>query len=127
MSNNNTEKNYSFGMIGLGTMGRNLLLNMADHGFSVTGHDKSEKMLALLEEEGKAHNLKGFAKVEDFIDSLQSPKTIILLVPAGKIVDDVIAEITPLLSEGDIIIDSGNSYYTDTTRRSHQKETANET
>lgn len=120
MSINNTEKNYSFGMIGLGTMGRNLLLNMADHGFSVTGHDKSEKMLALLEEEGKAHNLKGFAKVEDFIDSLTSPKTIILLVPAGKIVDDVIAEITPLLSEGDIIIDSGNSYYTDTTRRSEE-------
>jgi 6-phosphogluconate dehydrogenase len=113
------ENKFSFGMIGLGTMGRNLLLNMADHGFSVTGHDKSEKMLALLEEEGTAHNLKGFAKVEDFINSLQSPKTIILLVPAGKIVDDVIEEITPLLSKGDIIIDSGNSYYTDTTRRSN--------
>ncbi len=117
------ENKYSFGMIGLGTMGRNLLLNMADHGFSVTGHDKSEKMLTLLEEEGKTHNLKGFAKVEDFIESLQSPKTIILLVPAGKIVDDVIAEITPLLSKGDIIIDSGNSYYTDTTRRSEDLKT----
>jgi 6-phosphogluconate dehydrogenase len=113
-----TNSTYNFGMIGLGTMGRNLLLNMADHGFSVTGHDKSEKMLQLLEEEGKAHNLKGFAKVEDFLNSLTSPKTIILLVPAGKIVDDVINEITPLLSEGDIIIDSGNSYYADTTRRS---------
>lgn len=115
MSNNKT---YNFGMIGLGTMGRNLLLNMADHGFSVTGHDKSAKMLQLLEEEGKAHDIKGFADVNEFIDSLQSPKTIILLVPAGKIVDDVIAEITPLLSKGDLIIDSGNSYYTDTTRRS---------
>ena len=115
---NNSKHTYNFGMIGLGTMGRNLLLNMADHGFSVTGHDKSEKMLQLLEEEGKAHHLKGFAKVEDFIDSLQSPKTIILLVPAGKIVDDVIAEITPLLSKGDIIIDSGNSFYADTERRS---------
>lgn len=113
-----TNSTYNFGMIGLGTMGRNLLLNMADHGFSVTGHDKSEKMLQLLEEEGKSHNLKGFAKVEDFVNSLTSPKTIILLVPAGKIVDDVINEITPLLSEGDIIIDSGNSYYADTTRRS---------
>jgi 6-phosphogluconate dehydrogenase len=116
MSNDN-KNTYNFGMIGLGTMGRNLLFNMADHGFSVTGHDKSEKMLQLLEEEGKAHQLKGFAKIEDFIDSLQSPKTIILLVPAGKIVDDVIEEITPLLSKGDIIIDSGNSYYADTTRR----------
>ncbi|WP_461790856.1 NADP-dependent phosphogluconate dehydrogenase [Pedobacter sp.] len=118
MSTTNTT--YNFGMIGLGTMGRNLLLNMADHGFSVTGHDKSEKMLQLLEEEGKAHNLKGFAKVEDFVASLTSPKTIILLVPAGKIVDDVINEITPLLNEGDIIIDSGNSYYADTTRRSKE-------
>ena len=68
---NTTNSTYSFGMIGLGTMGRNLLLNMADHGFSVTGHDKSEKMLALLGEEGKKHNLKGFAKVEDFINSLR--------------------------------------------------------
>jgi len=118
MSTTNTT--YNFGMIGLGTMGRNLLLNMADHGFSVTGHDKSEKMLQLLEEEGKAHNLKGFAKVEDFVASLTLPKTIILLVPAGKIVDDVINEITPLLNEGDIIIDSGNSYYADTTRRSKE-------
>ncbi|WP_199120761.1 NADP-dependent phosphogluconate dehydrogenase [Pedobacter sp. ASV28] len=116
MSNDN-KNTYNFGMIGLGTMGRNLLFNMADHGFSVTGHDKSEKMLQLLEEEGKSHQLKGFAKIEDFIDSLQSPKTIILLVPAGKIVDDVIEEVTPLLSKGDIIIDSGNSYYADTTRR----------
>ncbi|WP_113635315.1 NADP-dependent phosphogluconate dehydrogenase [Nubsella zeaxanthinifaciens] len=115
-----TNSTYNFGMIGLGTMGRNLLLNMADHGFSVTGHDKSEKMLQLLEEEGKAHNLKGFAKVEEFVNSLTSPKTIILLVPAGKIVDDVINEITPLLNEGDIIIDSGNSYYADTTRRSKE-------
>ena len=119
MENNDSEK-YKLGMIGLGTMGRNLLLNMADKGFSVTGYDKDQKMISKLEEEGKAHELKGFAKVEDFIDSLKSPKTIILLVPAGKIVDDVIAEITPLLSEGDIIIDSGNSYYTDTTRRSQE-------
>lgn len=115
---NNKNTTYRFGMIGLGTMGRNLLLNMADHGFSLTGYDKSEKTLQLLAEEGKAHNLKGFADINEFIGSLDSPKTIILLVPAGKIVDDVISEITPLLSKGDIVIDSGNSYYADTTRRS---------
>ena len=119
---NNTDNMYRFGMIGLGTMGRNLLLNMADHGFSVTGYDKSEKTLQLLAEEGKAHNLKGFVDINEFIGSLASPKTIILLVPAGKIVDDVIAEITPLLAKGDIIIDSGNSYYLDTTRRSEELE-----
>ena len=118
----NTKNSYRFGMIGLGTMGRNLALNMADHGFSVTGYDKNEKMLTLFAEEGKAHNLKGFAKLGEFIDSLESPKSIILLVPAGKIVDRVIAELKPLLNEGDIIIDSGNSYYLDTTRRSEDLE-----
>ncbi|RZK60112.1 MAG: NADP-dependent phosphogluconate dehydrogenase [Pedobacter sp.] len=116
MSNDNKAK-FAFGMVGLGTMGRNLLLNMADNGFAVTGYDKSEKMLEIFEEEGKAHNLKGFADIQDFVDSLQSPRTIILLVPAGAIVDSVILELQPLLAKGDIIIDSGNSHFTDTSRR----------
>lgn len=115
--NNDNKARFAFGMVGLGTMGRNLLLNMADNGFTVTGYDKSEKMLRKLEEEGKAHHLKGFSVIEDFVDSLQSPRTIILLVPAGAIVDSVILELQPLLNEGDIIIDSGNSHFTDTSRR----------
>jgi len=114
---NDQQAKYQFGMVGLGTMGRNLLLNMADNGFKVTGYDKSAKMLEFFEEEGKAHQLKGFADINQFVDSLQSPRTLILLVPAGAIVDSVIAELQPLLSEGDIIIDSGNSYFTDTSRR----------
>ncbi|RZK91709.1 MAG: NADP-dependent phosphogluconate dehydrogenase, partial [Pedobacter sp.] len=97
---------------------RNLLLNMADNGFAVTGYDKSEKMLQFFEEEGKEHNLKGYADINEFVDSLQSPRTIILLVPAGAIVDSVIEELQPLLDKGDIIIDSGNSHFTDTSRRS---------
>ncbi len=115
--NNDLKAQYQFGMVGLGTMGRNLLLNMADNGFKVTGYDKSEKMLQFFEEEGKAHQLKGFADINQFVESLQSPRTLILLVPAGPIVDSVIAELQPLLAEGDIIIDSGNSYFTDTSRR----------
>ena len=115
--NNNNKAKYNFGMVGLGTMGRNLLFNMADNGFAVTGYDKSEQMLQKLEEEGKAHNLKGFSNIEEFVDSLQSPRTIILLVPAGAIVDSVILELQPLLAKGDIIIDSGNSHFTDTSRR----------
>lgn len=117
MSTTNNEK-FAFGMIGLGVMGRNLALNIADNGFSITGHDKSEKMLQFFEEEGKKHNLKGYADVNEFIDNLQSPRTIILLVPAGPIVDSVIEELIPLLEKGDIIVDSGNSHYTDTSRRS---------
>lgn len=114
---NNDSKKYKLGMIGLGTMGRNLLLNMADKGFSVTGYDKDQKMIAKLEDEGKNHNLEGFDNIENFIDSLQTPRTLILLVPAGQIVDSVIAELKPLLSKGDIIIDSGNSHFSDTNRR----------
>ncbi|WP_285008923.1 NADP-dependent phosphogluconate dehydrogenase [Pedobacter faecalis] len=111
---------YTLGMIGLGTMGRNLLLNMADNGFQVTGYDKDARMLAKLEEDGKAHNLKAYSSLEDFVQSLELPRRIMLLVPAGKIVDSVIEELTPLLEKGDMIIDSGNSHFTDTSRRDQQ-------
>ncbi len=114
---NDKKAQYTFGMVGLGTMGRNLLLNMADNGFAVTGYDKSEQMLKFFEEEGAEHNLKGYADINEFVESLQSPRTIILLVPAGPIVDSVILELQPLLDKGDIIIDSGNSHFTDTSRR----------
>ncbi|RZK80811.1 MAG: NADP-dependent phosphogluconate dehydrogenase [Pedobacter sp.] len=108
---------YTLGMIGLGTMGRNLLLNMADNNFRVTGYDKDPKMLKKLEEDGAKHNLKGFDHLENFIQSLELPRRIMLLVPAGAIVDSVIAELVPLLDKGDMIIDSGNSHFTDTSRR----------
>lgn len=111
---------YTLGMIGLGTMGRNLLLNMADHGYAVTGYDKDPKMLKTLEEVGEKHNLKGFGSLEDFIQSLELPRRIVLLVPAGAIVDSVIQELEPLLDKGDMIIDSGNSHFTDTSRRAIQ-------
>ncbi|RZK68846.1 MAG: NADP-dependent phosphogluconate dehydrogenase [Pedobacter sp.] len=114
-----TEK-YTLGMIGLGTMGRNLLLNMADKGFKVTGYDKDQKMLKKLEEDGKAHDLKGFESLEDFLQSLELPRRIVLLVPAGPIVDSVINELVPLLDKDDMIIDSGNSHFTDTSRRAEE-------
>jgi 6-phosphogluconate dehydrogenase len=108
---------FRLGMIGLGTMGRNLLLNLADHGFDVAGHDKDPNKITLLEKEGAGKNVKGFLSVKDLIESLEVPRVIILLVPAGKIVDAVINELHPLLSKGDIIIDAGNSHFTDTTER----------
>ncbi|TDG34998.1 NADP-dependent phosphogluconate dehydrogenase [Pedobacter changchengzhani] len=115
-------KKYKLGMIGLGTMGRNLLLNMADKGFSVTGYDKDLKMITKLEDEGKDHNLEGFSDIKKFVSQLEIPRTLVLLVPAGPIVDSVIAELKPLLSKGDIIIDSGNSHFTDTNRRVDELE-----
>ncbi len=108
---------YRLGMIGLGTMGRNLLLNMADHGFAVAGYDKDPSKLELLGTEGQGKPVKGFSAITDFISSLSTPKVIMLLVPAGKIVDAVIDELVPLLSKDDIIIDGGNSYFMDTTAR----------
>jgi len=113
---------YILGMIGLGTMGRNLLLNMADHGFKVAGLDKDTAKVELLgqEAEGKA---KGFTSATEFVKNLQRPRAVMVLVPAGKIVDNVIAEIAPLLNKGDLIIDGGNSHFTDTNRRVEELKT----
>ncbi len=108
---------YDFGMIGLGTMGRNLLLNMGDHNITGAGLDKDASKGALLEKESTHHNLKGFSDIDAFVKSLKSPRAIIMLVPAGKIVDEVIEELLPLLNQGDILIDGGNSHFTDTDRR----------
>lgn len=110
-----TEK-YVLGMIGLGTMGRNLLLNIADHGFKVSGFDKDASKVELLDREANG-NAKGFTSATEFINNLQKPRAVMMLVPAGKIVDNVISEIAPLLDKGDLIIDGGNSHYTDTNRR----------
>ncbi len=119
----NTTGKYDFGMIGLGTMGRNLLLNMGDHGVAGAGYDKDASKGKLLEEEDKNGNLKGFSDVKDFLASLKSPKAIMMLVPAGKIVDSVIEDLLPLLDKGDILIDGGNSHFTDTDRRVAYLET----
>ncbi len=113
---------YDFGMIGLGTMGRNLLLNMGDHGVKGAGFDKDATKGQQLEKEDEHGNLKGFSEVEPFVASLNKPRAIMMLVPAGKIVDDVIAELLPLLDHGDILIDGGNSHFTDTNRRVSELE-----
>ncbi len=112
-----TDKQLSFGIIGLGTMGRNLLLNMADHGFAVAGYNRHEDKVALLMKDSNGKDVHGFSDLKHFINSLKTPRAVMLLVTAGKAVDEVIAEILPLLSIGDIIIDGGNSHYTDTERR----------
>jgi 6-phosphogluconate dehydrogenase len=105
------------GMVGLGVMGRNLLLNMADHGFTVAGFDKDKTKVDSLSSEAKNHSIFGADNVKDFLQLLQTPRTIMLLVPAGKAVDAVIDELIPHLQKGDLIIDAGNSHFTDTNRR----------
>jgi 6-phosphogluconate dehydrogenase len=109
---------FDFGMIGLGVMGRNLLLNMADHGFRVIGFDKDTQKGAQLESSATpGTTVKGVNTLAEMIQQLKTPRKLMMLVPAGKPVDDVIADLIPLLEKGDIVIDGGNSHYTDTLLR----------
>jgi 6-phosphogluconate dehydrogenase len=109
---------YDFGMIGLGVMGSNLLLNMADHGFRVLGYDTNPAKTASLEKSATPNTIvKGVNSLELMVSSLQKPRKIMMLVPAGNAVDSVISNLVPLLEAGDIIIDGGNSHYTDTLKR----------
>ncbi len=105
-------------MIGLGVMGRNLLLNMADHGFSVIGFDKDLSKATSLESFASPGTVvKGVTTLSEMVKQLKRPRKLMMLVPAGPIVDHVINDLLPLLEEGDIIIDGGNSHYTDTLKR----------
>ncbi|MCQ9633950.1 NADP-dependent phosphogluconate dehydrogenase [Chryseobacterium sp. WG23] len=109
---------YNYGMIGLGVMGRNLLYNIADNGFSIAGFDLDDLKIKELQEGASSQmKVKGTGTLEEFVASLEIPRKIILMVPAGKPVDAVLENITPLLSKGDIVIDAGNSYFKDTNRR----------
>ena len=104
-------------MIGLGVMGRNLLLNMADHGFSVAGYDKDTTKVAALRKESGERKIRGAENIVDFIALLRKPRAVVMLVPAGAPVDSVIKDLLPYLDKGDLIIDAGNSYFKDTDMR----------
>ncbi len=106
-----------FGMVGLGTMGRNLLLNIADHGRSVSGYDLGQDKVDLLASESQGRPTLGFTDAAAFAKSLRRPRCITMLVPAGSPVDAVIQSFKPYLEPGDLIIDGGNSYFKDTDRR----------
>lgn len=107
------------GMVGLGVMGRNLLLNMADHGFRVAGLDKDQAKVDSLHDEAlEKASVQGTTSIKAFIALLKKPRAIMLLVPAGAPVDDVINELVPYLVPNDLIIDGGNSHFTDTDLRS---------
>lgn len=112
-----TTKQYDFGLVGLGVMGRNFILNVADNGFSAFGLDTNTEQVAALKEEGDPEKVDASTDKQVFVDQLKTPRKIMLLVPAGKVVDIVIQDLLPLLDEGDIIIDGGNSFFTDTDRR----------
>jgi 6-phosphogluconate dehydrogenase len=111
------KKLYDYGMIGLGTMGRNLVYNICDHGYTVAGFDKDLSKVETLEQDKGNYDLCGTHSIKEFTDVLKKPRVILLLVPAGSIVDSVINKLKPGMSKDDLIIDCGNSHYTDTNLR----------
>jgi len=111
---------FEIGMVGLGVMGRNLLLNMAEHGYSVAGYDKDPAKVEELRQEAGNRDLIGAADLKEFIGLLRQPRAVVALVPAGPPVDSVINDLLAHLQPGDLIIDAGNSYFKDTDARARK-------
>jgi len=106
------------GLIGLAVMGQNLVLNMNDHGFTVAVYNRTTaKVDAFLAGPAKGTNIIGAHSLAELVDTLKKPRRVMMMVKAGTVVDAFIDQLVPLLSPGDIIIDGGNSLYTDTNRR----------
>ncbi len=108
----------NFGLTGLAVMGQNLARNVAHKGFPIAVHNRTtEKTDKFMEQHSGEGDLVGSKSVEDFVNALETPRAIMIMVKAGQPVDDVIAELKPLLAKGDLLIDGGNSLFTDTERR----------
>jgi 6-phosphogluconate dehydrogenase len=115
--------NYDIGLIGLAVMGENLVLNMEDHGFSVAVFNRTtSKVDSFVQGRAKDKNIKGCYSIEELVQSLNRPRKVMLLVKAGKPVDEFIEKIMPYLEKGDIIIDGGNSHFPDSIRRTKYVE-----
>ncbi|AST89982.1 NADP-dependent phosphogluconate dehydrogenase [Sutcliffiella cohnii] len=109
------------GVIGLAVMGKNLALNIESRGYSVAVFNRSfDKTEAFLQNEAKGKNFVGAETVEEFVNSLEKPRKILLMVKAGDATDATIDSLRPYLEEGDIIIDGGNTYFEDTVRRNKE-------
>ena len=112
-----------FGLIGLGVMGENLVLNAERNGFSSVVYNRTyAKTLEFLAGRGAGNDIIGAETLPEFVASLERPRRILMMVKAGQPVDDMIATLSPLLEEGDLLIDGGNSLYTDTERRVKELE-----
>ena len=116
------------GLIGLAVMGENLALNMANHGWNVSVYNRTVPGIEegvverFMEGRGKDKTIDGFTDLAPFVESLEQPRRIMMMVRAGVAVDSIMQQLFPLLSPGDIIIDGGNSNYQDTNRRVEEAE-----
>jgi 6-phosphogluconate dehydrogenase len=117
------EKKADIGLIGLAVMGENLVLNMESKGFTVAVFNRTvDKVDKFISGRGKGKNFIGAHSIAEFTASLKKPRKAMMLVKAGQAVDDLIEQLIPLLEDGDIIIDGGNSHFPDTNRRTRQVE-----
>ncbi len=117
-----------FGVIGLGVMGSSLALNIAEKGYALSVYNRTspgeEHMFSdFMESVNADMNVKGFDELEAFVASLQRPRKILVMIKAGPAIDNIIEALIPLLSEGDVMIDGGNSHYLDTNKRSKYLKT----
>jgi 6-phosphogluconate dehydrogenase len=117
MSTEVRAKQAQFGMIGLAVMGRNLALNVEEHGFPVAVWNLETEWVDSFVNENQGKQFIGTKSVEEFVRSLERPRRMMMMIRAGKPVDLTIERIKPLMEEGDILIDGGNSYFKDTQRR----------
>lgn len=108
------------GVVGVGVMGRSLALNFESKGFSVSLYDLSAEKVNEIIEHNKGKKLFGTTNIEEFVQSLESPRKVLLMVNAGVITDKAIDSLLPYLDKGDILIDGGNSFYQDTIRRNEE-------
>ena len=100
------------GLIGLGVMGKNIALNLSDNGLIIKAFNDSKEKLEEIKKEFSG-TFEGFTDISDLVNSLEKPRTILLMVPSGKATKDVIEKIKDLLDEDDLVIDGGNSFYLD--------------
>ncbi|RMH64495.1 MAG: decarboxylating NADP(+)-dependent phosphogluconate dehydrogenase [Bacteroidetes bacterium] len=118
-----TQATADIGLIGLAVMGQNLVLNMDDHGYTVAVYNRTvEKVDEFVQGPARGTKVIGTHSLEELVQTLKRPRRVMMLVKAGKPVDDFIEKLIPLLEEGDIIIDGGNSNYNDTIRRTRYVE-----
>ncbi|OWY76656.1 NADP-dependent phosphogluconate dehydrogenase [Pantoea sp. AMG 501] len=108
------------GVVGMAVMGRNLALNIESRGYTVSVFNRSREKTDEVIAENPGKKLAPFYSVEDFVDSLEKPRRILLMVQAGEATDKTIASLTPHLDKGDILIDGGNTFYKDTIRRNKE-------
>src|SRR5512138_1767248 len=117
------QQKADIGLVGLAVMGENLVLNMESHGYTCAVFNRTvEKVDAFMNGRGKGKKFIGTHTIEEFVGALARPRKVMLMVKAGKAVDDFIEQIIPFLEAGDIVIDGGNSHFPDTVRRTKYLE-----